>query len=353
MIPDPVDTSGPLAVAPPDPPDPHQLVRTLHRLLQARGAHGLRADREGWVAVDDVVVAASTELCLEVRSEQVLKVGHRLQRFEVRGTFIRMHQRARLPAVPDILFHATTSAGVQRAVDLDLLGAPASRRLVMSASEDQAWRAAHRLDGEPRVLVVDAVRARRAGVRFSRTRSHDLFTATPIPARHLLNLRPGYAEQWSAGGIPARRDPDGRIRFALIRVTRRSGTTWEVAKGKLEPGESPEDAAVREVQEEMGVDVDFRLLRHVGDVRYGFLAPGPEPRLKTIFLYLMEPVGELGAFDPASAEGIGDVQWFTADEAVAAVTHSSLQPLMWRARDLVARYGLAPDAVHPDATVGD
>ena len=44
--------------------------------------------------------------------------------------------------------------------------------------------------------------------------------------------------------------PDGPE--LMIQVRRRSGLTWEVAKGKLEPGESPWQAAIREVQEEIG-----------------------------------------------------------------------------------------------------
>jgi 8-oxo-dGTP pyrophosphatase MutT (NUDIX family) len=120
-------------------------------------------------------------------------------------------------------------------------------------------------------------------------------------------------------------------------VTRRSGVTWEVAKGKLEPGEPPEFAGAREVQEEMGVDCDFDVKELVGLVRYGFMAPGGLPRLKTIYLYLMEPLGEMGSFSPSEREGIRDVRWFTPDEACEAVTHTSLVPMMRRARDMILR----------------
>jgi 8-oxo-dGTP pyrophosphatase MutT (NUDIX family) len=124
--------------------------------------------------------------------------------------------------------------------------------------------------------------------------------------------------------------------MALIRVVRKSGVTWEVAKGKLEPGEPPEWAGIREVQEEMGIDNDFAVRGLVGLVRYGFLAPGGLPRLKTIYLYLLEPVGGVeSAFRPSTREGIRDVKWFSAEEAVEAVTHTRLRPLMRRAREVV------------------
>jgi 8-oxo-dGTP pyrophosphatase MutT (NUDIX family) len=126
--------------------------------------------------------------------------------------------------------------------------------------------------------------------------------------------------------------------MALIQVTRRSGTTWEVAKGKLEPGETPEAAAVREVGEEMGLDVPMIIDSTVGIIRYGFMAPGGLPRLKTVFLYLLTPVRNIEqAFRPSEREGIGAVRWFTPAEANRAVRHSSLIPLIKRARRMVER----------------
>jgi len=184
-------------------------------------------------------------------------------------------------------------------------------------------------------LVIDATRARRHGVRFFRNRRNGLFLSTPVPVSDVLNLQPGYAEQHSAGGFPVRRDPDGHVRVALIQVTRRSGVTWEVAKGKLEPGETPESAGVREVQEEMGIQTDLRVSKYLDCVRYGFLAPGGLPRLKSVFLYLLEPVDQIVEFAPRAEEGIDAVGWFTADEAVRAVTHSSLQPVMRKLRDVL------------------
>ena len=135
------------------------------------------------------------------------------------------------------------------------------------------------------------------------------------------------------------RQPDGTVKMALIQVTRRSGITWEVAKGKLEEGESPEVAAVREVQEEMGINADLKIMDRLGVVRFGFLAPGGLPRLKSVFLYLMETPSDVNAFKPADKEGVKDVRWFTPDEAFKAVTHSSLLPLMRHARNLLSPEG--------------
>ncbi len=240
----------------------------------------------------------------------------------------------RPPPPPDILYHGTTSELASRILETGRLQAPGGRRLYLSHDEGQAWRAAHRLRGEPVVLYVDALRARRAGTTFVRNRHNNLWQVSPIPSMHLLNLQPGFGVQLSAGGIPVRRTPSGRFEVALIQVARRSGTTWEVAKGKLEIGETPEASALREVIEETGMTAELRITRFVQQIRYGFLAPGGLPRLKTVYLYLMEVTGECD-FKPAAAEGIGQVRWFPLEEGVRAVTHPSLVPAMRRARDML------------------
>jgi 8-oxo-dGTP pyrophosphatase MutT (NUDIX family) len=54
-----------------------------------------------------------------------------------------------------------------------------------------------------------------------------------------------------AGGVVAR-TVDGERQYLLVEA-RRSRGEWVLPKGHIEPGETPEAAAVREVQEEAGV----------------------------------------------------------------------------------------------------
>ena len=329
--------------------DPLRLSKTMAFLLRHRPDVGnLEPDDNGWVDLDDLCIAVSRLMRDEIRAPAVRKlvVDARVVRFEILDHRIRAAQAPRRSGnkprrpprarPPDILYHATTAAEVERIKREGVLTAGRDKFVYLSHDEAHAWRVAHRRDGSPaRVLVIDATRARRHGVRFFRNRRNGLYLATPVPESDVLNLQPGYAEQHSAGGFPVRRDADGRARVALIQVTRRSGTTWEVAKGKLEPGETPEATAVREVQEEMGLETDLQITRYLDTVRYGFLAPGGLPRLKSVYLYLMEADETIDDFVPRSQEGIADVGWFTADEAVRAVTHSSLQPVMRRLRDVL------------------
>jgi 8-oxo-dGTP diphosphatase len=50
-------------------------------------------------------------------------------------------------------------------------------------------------------------------------------------------------------------DPDGRVLIAQRPVGKAMGGLWEFPGGKLEKGERPEDCLIRELREELGIEV--------------------------------------------------------------------------------------------------
>lgn len=99
-------------------------------------------------------------------------------------------------------------------------------------------------------------------------------------------------------------DPEGRV---LLREPKGhfGGYVWTFAKGRPDEGESPEQAALREVQEETG----YRA-RIVGVLPKAFVGD-----TSTTAFFLMEPVGSQGDF----AEETAKTCWVSFAEAPALV----------------------------------
>lgn len=227
---------------------------------------------------------------------------------------------------PDVLYYATCQTVIDNAQSTGVIQLYKNRRIFLSHSEAYAWQIAQRSAKEPRVLFLDVPRAWRGGVYF--TQNHiGLWQCDKLPFKFILNLQPTFKRQLSAGGVPFRFD--GKIpKLALIQVARPHAKTWEIAKGKLEIGETPQMAAKREIFEEMGYDGPLEILQKIKTVHFGFVSPDGNTRLKSLFIFIMEMMEPTDQFIPRASEGIIDVKWFTLDEARRAVRHRSLEPVL-------------------------
>jgi 8-oxo-dGTP diphosphatase len=77
-------------------------------------------------------------------------------------------------------------------------------------------------------------------------------------------------------------DPAGRVLLQRRRRDRAHGGLWEFPGGKVEPGDSPESAALREIEEDLGVVLAapaLRPLTFASDPRLP-----PEPRAPHVIL---------------------------------------------------------------------
>jgi 8-oxo-dGTP diphosphatase len=113
----------------------------------------------------------------------------------------------------------------------------------------------------------------------------------------------------AAGGIVLRAGDSGGWAVALVH--RPLHLDWTLPKGKLEPGETSTECALREVLEETGHRCE--LGRFVGEVEYF----DRRDRLKIVSYWLMQPVE--GAFEPTTE--VDELAWLPMAEASRLLTY--------------------------------
>jgi len=133
----------------------------------------------------------------------------------------------------------------------------------------------------------------------------------------------------SAGGVVYRRRR-GRIQVALAaRRTRRGDLVWGLPKGAIEPDETPESAAIREVLEETGLHA--RIEETLGEIRYFYVWEDVRVR-KLVHFFLMRAIGgNVSEHD----EEMEDVRWFPLAEAAGAAAYKGERKVVERAVELL------------------
>jgi len=65
-------------------------------------------------------------------------------------------------------------------------------------------------------------------------------------------------------------DPDGRVLIAQRPEGKAMAGLWEFPGGKIEPGESPEAALIRELHEELGIETEASCLAPLTFASHGY-----------------------------------------------------------------------------------
>ena len=375
--------------------DAVKVSKLLSFLLRHRpDTVGLTLETEGWVDVAPLVseINARSRLPFLLDPEQLSRVVAESGsgRFEIKDGKIRARSGHSVPGIriprepselEDFAF-AQLAPGEREAIEA--AGAlPAGRRLQFEEP----------LIADESVLVVELARANRQGIGFQ-VEGEEVVPSDAVPIKYLLSLRPGFTRQISAGGVLMRGDqPD--VEFALIRTKPRKETRrmllddlgispedeprekpdrrgddrrrsegappsgvdrrkssgrrrrqrrsarWgpegrlELPKGKLEPGETPPQAAVREVREELGISDRVEVLERLASNRYAFRTPEGKAVFKTVHYYLLRCDNPSPDFTPALAEGIVGVEWIRGRDAISEIAFPNLRPILERAWELI------------------
>lgn len=134
----------------------------------------------------------------------------------------------------------------------------------------------------------------------------------------------------SAGGVVYRRD--GRaVEVALAaRRTRRGELAWGLPKGAIEPDESPETAALREVREETGLEAEIE--GDLGTIRYFYVWEGVRVRKQVRFFLMRATGGDIERHDQEMEE----VRWFPLRTARKRAAYRGEREVLERAAERLA-----------------
>ena len=136
--------------------------------------------------------------------------------------------------------------------------------------------------------------------------------------------------QISAGGVAFRKRKK-QIEVALISVG--DNNRWQLPKGIVDKGESTEDAAVREVREEAGIDAE--VVERIDKIEYWYFWSEDGQRVryhKFVYFYLLRyKAGDVRDHD----NEVNEARWIEIDEAIKLLAFNSEKRIAGKAKALI------------------
>ena len=139
-------------------------------------------------------------------------------------------------------------------------------------------------------------------------------------------------DQISAGGIAFRwKDSVPEIAIVLMKPKLR----WQLPKGIVDPSESPEITAMREVREEAGIETNLLSLIETIEYWYRSTKYGKPIRFhKFVHFYLLEyKSGDISNHD----HEVEEARWVRFEEAMKMLAFKSEREVAEKARELILK----------------
>ncbi|HMK56345.1 MAG TPA: NUDIX hydrolase [Dissulfurispiraceae bacterium] len=135
---------------------------------------------------------------------------------------------------------------------------------------------------------------------------------------------------YSSGGVIFRKR-GGQFDVALIAT--KNATVWTLPKGIIDKDESPEMAAVREIQEETGLTGS--IIDQLGQKSYWFYLKDENAKCKkTVTYFLLRHVsGETNNF----SWEVDEARWVPLDEALELLHYKSDKEILAKAKEKLGR----------------
>jgi 8-oxo-dGTP pyrophosphatase MutT (NUDIX family) len=137
-------------------------------------------------------------------------------------------------------------------------------------------------------------------------------------------------DEVSAGGLVI--DATGTMGLLIGRYDHKDATgkrvLWSLPKGHIEEGETPEQAAIREVAEETGITSS--ITKSLGVIDFWFMAGGKRIH-KTVHHFMFT---EVGGVLLAQESEVDEVSWFPLSEIVERLAYPDEKKLIARSAEL-------------------
>jgi 8-oxo-dGTP pyrophosphatase MutT (NUDIX family) len=135
--------------------------------------------------------------------------------------------------------------------------------------------------------------------------------------------------QHSAGGVAYR---DGKSGSELVVIKTAEEGRWQLPKGIIDPGETDEKAALREVREEAGITCE--IVEPIETIEYWFVGSydGPKKRYhKKVSFFLMKYLsGDVADHD----HEVTEARWVSFDDALTMLAFKNEKDVLEKARQL-------------------
>ncbi len=130
------------------------------------------------------------------------------------------------------------------------------------------------------------------------------------------------------GGAVVYRKENNEVFFAFVHDV---FGYWTLSKGRLEGDENSETGTIREIKEELGVDI--KLEGELGTNRYIASHPEKGPIQKSVTYFLGKT--ESKDLKLGTSGGLDDARWFRADEVGHLEIYEDLKPILQKAVDKI------------------
>ncbi len=148
----------------------------------------------------------------------------------------------------------------------------------------------------------------------------------------VFRLISGDSNEKNGTAIQRSNEQYNNISVEVALVGRSHSGIWALPKGTPQSGETLEQVAVREVQEETGLQV--RLIAYIGNISYSFVHDKVRYQ-KQVRHFLFEAIG--GDTSRHDAE-YDRVEWFSIPEALRRLTYQNEVNILSQAEDILHRW---------------